>query len=391
MTPTLKISAVQMLGLAALGVAAGTWVKWRIPLLDRLNIPTPIVGGMLYAMAALVLRDRVVNIDADVVLRDLLMVAFMTTIGLSARLQLIREGGAKVIWFLGIASLGAVLQNLLGIALARGLGVDPRLGILTGSVALAGGPATALAFGGTFEKMGVQGATTVAFAAATFGITVAGLTGGYIGGWLIRRHRLNAGEGGEARTLVAPAEGGSQLNTVIVLAVAMGAGSMVSAGIQALGVVLPVYIGSMMVAMVIRNLDDRYRFARIAQADVDSLGRIALYLFIVMALITLKLWELSHLAIPMFTMLAVQVVFCWLMCITLPFWVMGRKYEAAVSAAGFCGFMLGITANAMACMEELAEKYGPAPQAFLVVPIVGAFLIDLTNSLIITAFANWMR
>ena len=122
MVPTLKISAVQMLGLAALGVAAGTLVKRRVPLFDRLNIPTPIVGGMLYAVVALALRDRVVNFDADVVLRDLLMVAFMTTIGLSARLQLIREGGARVIWFLGIASLGAVLQNLLGIAFTHVLG-----------------------------------------------------------------------------------------------------------------------------------------------------------------------------------------------------------------------------------------------------------------------------
>ncbi|MCX6632512.1 MAG: hypothetical protein NTW28_33325 [Candidatus Solibacter sp.] len=391
MTHTFKISAVQMLGLAACGVVAGTWLKRRLPLLDRLNIPTPIVGGMVYALAALGLRHASVNVEADVVLRDLLMVAFMTTIGLSARLQLIREGGARVVWFLGIASLGAVLQNLLGIALANVLGVDPRLGILTGAVALAGGPATSLAFGGTFEKMGVRGATTVAFAAATFGITVAGLTGGYIGGWLIRRHGLKAGEGGAARRADAPAEVGSRLNTAIVLAIAMGAGSLVSAGIQALGVVLPVYIGSMMVAVAMRHLDDRYSFARIAQAEVDSMGRIALYLFIVMALITLKLWELSHLALPMVAILLAQVGFCWLMCITLPFWVMGRKYEAAVSAAGFCGFMLGTTANAVACMEELVEKYGPAPQAFLVVPIVGAFLIDFTNSLIITAFANWMK
>lgn len=158
MTPTLKIGAVQMVGLAALGVLAGTGLKRRLPLLDRLNIPAPIVGGMLYAVAALVLRGRVMKVDPDVVLRDLPMVAFMTTIGLSARLQLIRQGGARVIWFLGIASLGAVLQNLLGMALAHALGVDARLGILTGSMALAGGPATALAFGGTFEKMGVRGA-----------------------------------------------------------------------------------------------------------------------------------------------------------------------------------------------------------------------------------------
>jgi ESS family glutamate:Na+ symporter len=391
MTPTLKIGAAQVLGLAALGVVAGAWLKRRVPLLDRLNIPTPIVGGMLYAVAALTLRDRVVNLDADVVLRDLLMVAFMTTIGLGARVQLIRQGGARVIWFLGIASLGAVLQNLLGMALAVALGVDPRLGILTGSVALAGGPATSLAFGGTFEQMGVQGATTVAFASATFGIVVAGLSGGTIGGWLIRRHRLRAGEEGPGPAVELPAEAGSQLNTVLVMAVAMGAGSLLSAGIQALGVVLPVYIGSMTAAVAMRYLDDRYRFARIAQAEVDSLGRIALYLFIVMALLTLKLWELLHLAWPMLAMLLVQVVFCWLMCITLPFWVMGRKYEAAVSAAGFCGFMLGTTANAVASMEELVEKYGPAPQAFLVVPIVGAYLIDFTNSLIITAFANWTR
>ena len=391
MIPTVKISAVQVLGLAALGVVMGIWLKRRIPLLDRLNIPVSILGGMVYALAALVCRDRIVNIDADVVLRDLLMIAFMTTIGLSARLDLVRRGGARLLWFLAAATVGAVLQNLLGIALAHGLGVDPRLGILTGSVALAGGPATALAFGGTFEKMGVAGATTVAFASATFGITVAGLIGGYIGGRLIRQHKLKPPAGAAAHDLHTETGAGSMMTAVIAIAAAMGAGSLVSAGIQSLGLILPVYIGSMIVAAVIRNLDDRFHFARIAQPEVDTLGRTALYLFIVMALVTLRLWELAHLALPMLVMLGVQVLFCCLMCVTLSFWVMGRNYEAAVSSAGFCGFMLGITANAVACMEELVEKYGPAPQAFLIVPIVGAFLIDFTNSLIITAFANLLR
>lgn len=392
MIPTWKISAVQVLGLAALGVVVGGWLKRRVPLLDRLNIPVPILGGMVYAVATLVLRDRVVNIDADTVLRDLLMIAFMTTIGLSARVQLLREGGAKLLWFFAVATLGALLQNVLGMGLARALGVDVRLGILTGSVALAGGPATALAFGGTFEKMGVTGATTVAFASATFGITVAGLIGGYIGGWLIRRRGLKS-EAAETRQATGrPTSSTTQiLGTVVVMAISMGAGSFVSAGFERAHIILPIYIGSMIVAAVIRNLDDRFHFARISQPDVDSLGRVALFLFIVMALITLRLWELAHLAVPMLVMLAVQVAFCWAMCVTLVFWVMGRKYEAAVSSAGFCGFMLGITANAVACMEELVEKYGPAPQAFLVVPIVGAFLIDFTNSLIITAMANWLR
>jgi ESS family glutamate:Na+ symporter len=390
--PAWKISAVQILGLAALGVVIGAWLKRRLPLLDRLNIPVPILGGMTYAIATLVLRDRVVNIEADTVLRDLLMIAFMTTIGLSARLQLLREGGAKLLWFLAAATLGALLQNLLGIGLAKALGVDLRLGILTGSVALAGGPATALAFGGTFEKMGVVGATTVAFASATFGITVAGLVGGHIGGWLIRRHGL------KSQAALHPAaprgavdRGGSLLAAVVAIAISMGAGSLVSAAFERAHLILPVYIGSMIVAAVIRNLDDRFHFARISQVEVDSVGRTSLFLFIVMALITLRLWELAHLAVPMLVMLGVQVAFCLLMCVTLAFRVMGGKYEGAVSAAGFCGFMLGITANAVACMEELVEKYGPAPQAFLVVPIVGAFLIDFTNSLIITAMANWLR
>jgi ESS family glutamate:Na+ symporter len=391
MIPTVKISAVQVLGLAALGVVIGMWLKRRIPLLDRLNIPVSILGGMVYAVAALVCRDRIVNFDADVVLRDLLMIAFMTTIGLSARLELVRRGGARLLWFLAAASLGAVLQNFLGMALAHALGVDPRLGILTGSVSLAGGPATALAFGGTFEKLGVAGATTVAFASATFGITVAGLIGGYIGGRLIRRHKLQPAAASTVREAQAERPASSIMTVVLVLAISMGAGSLVSAGIQSLGVILPVYIGSMIVAAVLRNLNDRFRFAQIAQPDVDSVGRLALYLFIVMALITLRLWELAHLALPMFVMLAVQVVFCCAMCVTLSWWVMGRNYEAAVSSAGFCGFMLGITANAVACMEELVEKYGPAPQAFLIVPIVGAFLIDFTNSLIITAFVNWLK
>ena len=162
-------------------------------------------------------------------------------------------------------------------------------------------------------------------------------------------------------------------------------------GIERMGVILPAYIGAMIVGALVRNLDDRFHFASVAQADIDILSRIALYLFITMALLTLRLWEIAHLALPMLVILVAQVVLCWMMCVTICYRGMGRDYEAAVTTAGFCGFMLGITANAVACMEELVEKYGPAPQAFLVVPIVGAFLIDFTNSFIITTMMNVMR
>src|SRR5689334_17407044 len=193
MIATIKVNAPEVLVLAAVGVLLGTWLKRRIPLLDRLNIPVSIAGGMIYALAVMALRDRVVNFEFDTVLRDLLMVAFMTTVGLGARVQLIREGGVKVIWLLALASVGALLQNALGMGVARAMGIDARLGILAGAVSLTGGPATALAFGPTFERMGVAGATTVAFASATFGIAIAGLIGGFIGGQLIRRHGLKSG------------------------------------------------------------------------------------------------------------------------------------------------------------------------------------------------------
>ncbi len=398
MIPTLKLSAVQVLGLACLGVLLGGWLKRKVPLLDRLNIPVSIAGGMVFALLALLLRDRFVNVDADDVLRDMLMVAFMTTIGLSARLKLLREGGRQVVLLLVIGNVGAVLQNLLGMGLAKAMSLDPRLGILAGSVALTGGPATAIAWGGTFEQRGVAGAAAVGMASATFGIAVAGLIGGYIGGWLIRRHKLaskpsDAGPGPAlpANTDAGPVAQRTQsrlLTTAIVIGIAMGIGNLFSLEMKRLGILLPSYIGAMIVAAVIRNLDDRFGFAHISQPEVDSLGKIALYLFIVMALLTLRLWELAHLALPLVVILTAQVALCWLMCVTMSYWVMGRNYESAVMAAGFCGFMLGITANAIACMEELVEKYGPAPQAFLVVPVVGAFLIDFTNSMIITAMAN---
>lgn len=389
MPPLSKLNSAQVLALACLGVALGAWLKRKLPLLDRLDIPVPVAGGMVYGLLTLALHGRVVNFEIDTTLRDLLMIAFMTTIGLNARLELLRKGGAGVVKLLVIASIGAALQNVLGIALGMALHVDPRLGILTGSVALTGGPATAAAFGATFEKLGVQGAATVALAAATFGIAVAGLIGAYIGARLAGRKRGAAHAAAIAKT--SAAQSSNLLTAVLVIGVCIGLGNLLSGAIERQGVILPAYIGAMIVGAILRNLDDHFHFARISQTDIDTLGRIALYLFITMALLTLRLWELAHLALPMFIMLTAQVALCWLMCVTICYRGMGRNYEAAVTTAGFCGFMLGITANAVACMEELVEKYGPAPQSFLVVPIVGAFLIDFTNSFIITAMANAMR
>jgi ESS family glutamate:Na+ symporter len=408
-----RLNAIQVLALSAFGVAMGAWLKRKIPLLDRLNIPAPVVAGLCYALFTLAVRDRWLNFEMDLVLRDILMVAFFTTVGMSASLRLVRAGGAQVLTFFGLATVAAVLQNVLGVGLAKVFGLNPLLGIISGSVALTGGPATALAFGRTFESLGVSGATTLGIASATFGITAGGLLGGYIGGGLIRRHGLRASSGrpGDQRAAAEAivyagdspeaassaldeerdAERSPLLNNLVAVSIAMGLGTLLSAAIERAGVVLPAYVGAMIAAGVLRNLDDRSHFLKISQHHLDTIGNISLYLFIVMALLTLRLWELVHLAAPMAVILAAQVVLIWILCNTASFRLMGRDYESAVMAGGFCGFMLGTTANALACMDVLSKKFGPAPRAFIVVPLVGAFLIDFTNALIITVMTNLLR
>ncbi|MGQ0508115.1 MAG: sodium/glutamate symporter [Myxococcaceae bacterium] len=386
---TVQLNAAQVLALSCVGVMLGVWLKRALPVLERLNVPAPIVGGLVYALVALALRDRVVNFEMDLVLRDILMVAFFTTIGMSASLRLLLRGGAQVVIFLVIASVGAVLQNGVGIAVAKLLGLSPLIGIVSGSVALTGGPATALSFGPLFEGMGVGGATTVGVASAMFGITAGGLMGGFIGGQLIARHQLKPER--EKRPAAVSVEGSDErgpffVNLVAVTA-AMGLGTLVSAGLQRLGLIVPAYVGAMLVAAILRNIDDATGVFGLSEHHVEEIGNVSLSIFIVMALLTLKLWELVSLALPILVLLAVQVVLVYLLCVAV-FRAMGKDYEAAVMAGGFCGLMLGTTANAMACMTELSRKHGPAPRAFIVVPLVGAFLIDFTNSVVITGMVN---
>ena len=407
-----KLNAIQILGLSAFGLVMGTWLKRRIPILDYLNIPASVLGGLIYAVLVVTLRDRVVNFEMDLVLQSILMIAFFTTIGMGASLGLVKRGGPQVAWFLVIATVGAVMQNVVGIASASLFGLDALLGIVSGSVALTGGPATALSFGPTFEQIGVAGATTLGVSSAMFGITAGGLLGGFIGGSLIRKHGLKsqsrishaAQEELAEKALYnghpAPEEprfGGEGeqdesvlLRNVVLVCIAMGLGTIVSGWFVSMEITLPAYIGAMVVAAVMRNLDDKFKFAGVSPVHMDTIGNIALSLFIVMALLTLRLWELINLAVPMFAMLFAQLALVWLMCLGV-YRVMGRDYEAAVMAGGFCGFMLGTTANAMACMSVLTEKYGPAPRAYIVVPLVGASLIDFTNATIITQMTNMLR
>jgi len=394
---TLKLSAVQVLGLACFGVVMGKWLKKKITVLDRLNIPDSVTGGLVYALAALVCRDRYLNLEFDMVLRDVLMVAFFTTVGMSASLRFLKIGGKQVGIFLMAAVAGLLAQIAWGVSMAETLGLNLLIGLIPGAVSLTGGPATAIAFGKTFEEIGVAGATTIGLASAVFGITIGGLLGGYVGGFLIRRNRLHsngarASESADLELLAGVEKSDSTfLGNIIALSIAMAGGTLVSAKFQEWGWTLPSYIGAMICAGALRNLDDALGFVKVSQEKMDEIGGIALEIFIVMALLTLRLWELASLALPILAILIGQIVLLIVLCWTLIFRLMGRDYQAGVMAGGYFGFMMGTTANALACMGELTSKYGPAPRAFFVVSIVGAFLIDFINALLITQSINLLR
>jgi len=401
------LDMVQTLALAAVILFVGYGVRRRIGVLSRYNIPAPVIGGFLFAALALTLRlQGMVAFEFDTALQTPLMIAFFTTIGLGASLALLKVGGPQVLLFWGLASLLAVVQDGVGVVLAKLLGVHPFLGLIAGSITMTGGHGTGAAFGTLMEEQyAFSGAVTLAMAAATFGLVSGGLIGGPVATTLIGRNRLKtpgastaapaapeveamgleseidtepAGEAPTAYTL---------LKTITVILVAMWAGSLLS---RWLGhyVTLPAYIWAMIIAAIIRNGDDVLRAVRLDQRIVDDLGTIALSLFLAMALMSLKLWELLDLAIPMLVILTVQVIMMAAFAYFVTYRAMGGDYDAAVMAGGHCGFGLGATPNAVANMEAIVERFGHAPRAFLVVPMVGAFFIDFTNALIITTYIN---
>jgi ESS family glutamate:Na+ symporter len=401
----LKLDLLQTLALAGLVYFGGIQLRRRIGWLDRLNIPAAVVGGLLFTSLVLLLRNWSISIQLDTALQTTLSVAFFTSIGMGASLALLRAGGIQVLIFLILATVFCLVQNFLGIAVALGFQENPLLGVMAGSVTLVGGPATALAFAPVFEAAGLKGAGPLALTAATAGIVCGGLVGGPVGTRLIRRFGLKAASGVtaarevEAELETAPEtlvlevdrEDSSFIRNLVVLALAMGLGSMVSAYIESLDITLPAYIGAMLVASVLRNIDDVKGWFRIDQRAMEFAGNLALNIFLVVALMNLKLWELAGLALPLLVILVAQVIIVVLFALTVSFRVMGKDYESAVMASGFVGFVLGTTANAVANMRALVARFGPAPRAFLVVPLVGAFFIDFVNTIIITFFVNWLK
>ncbi|MNV28576.1 Sodium/glutamate symport carrier protein [compost metagenome] len=397
----IQLDAVQTVAFAGLTLFAGYALCRAIPVFRRYNLPEPVVGGLLVALAVWWAHGQQVTLfEMDTTLKTPLMVAFFTTLGINASVRLLRVSGKQVMLFLLIASVFAVLQNLIGISVAKLFGLNPMFGVLAGSATLTGGPATGLAFAPLFEKAGLVGAESLAVTAAMAGIICGGLVGGPVITVLMQRFKVQHPSRkstdaqrleDEAVVVSYPNESAREfdaLKSIVVLLMAMWLGVWVGKGFEGIGLTLPSYIGAMLVGAVIRNVDDYTGWIKLSVPTTDLIGNICLALFLAIALMDLKLWELAGMGLPLLVNLIIQVAVVALFAVPI-YLLMGRDYDAAVMGGGFIGFMLGTTANAMAVMRRLAQRYGPAPRAFLVAPLVGAFFIDFINALIITGFLNF--
>ena len=322
------------------------------------------------------------------------MVFFFTSVGFQANIRVLKSGGKALIVLLVLVAILIVAQNGIALGLSSALGLDPLLGLCTGSIPMVGGHGTAGAFGPILEDLGLDGATTVATAAATFGLIAGSLMGGPLGNGLIKRKNLLTTASKEDDTvLLEEEEKHVRLHTnyapaVFQLVLAVGLGTVVSMLLAKTGMTFPVYIGAMIVAAVMRNIDEYTGRLHIHMGEINDLGGICLTLFLGIAMITLKLWQLSSLALPLIILLLGQTLFMLVYTAFVVFNVMGRDYDAAVIVSGTCGFGMGATPNAMANMQAVCDRYVPSIKAYILIPIIGGLFADFINSLVITFFIN---
>ena len=395
--PEFTLDMYQTAGVAMLLFVLGRFLTTRIEFLKRCCIPAPVVGGLIFAIVHLVLYScGVVQLSFDDNVKSFFMTLFFTSVGYTACFRLLKKGGKKVFTFLIIAIVMVCLQDVVGAALAKVFGWDMRLGLCTGSIPMVGGHGTAGAFGPVLEDFGIQGATTLCTAAATYGLIAGSMMGGPIGKMLIERHNLLATVVPEDDSLLVEEEMKHERHTTMYpaasfqLIVAMGIGTVLSRLLSLTGMTFPIYIGAMIAAAIIRNVGEYSGQYTVYMGEINDIGGICLSLFLGMAMITLKLWQLAELALPLIVLLAGQTLFMILYVVLVVFNIMGRDYDAAVIVSGTCGFGMGATPNAMANMQAICDKYSPSVKAYLLIPLVGSLFADFLNSLVITVFINFI-
>ena len=392
---SIEFNMYATLFLAVIAVALGSFLQKRISFLSKFCIPAPVAGGLIISILTCILHVfHLAEITFDETLREFFMVFFFTSVGFQANVRVLKEGGKALIVFLILIIVLIILQNVTAISLSTILGMDRLLGLCTGSIPMVGGHGTAGAFGRVLEDFNVRGATTICTAAATFGLIAGSLIGGPLSIQLIRRYRLKPQEENIDSADLLKNEFSGTLDHypegVFYLAAAAGIGPGVSSLLSRTGLVFPVYIGAMLTAALMCNLIHLTGKVQLPAAEISSFGNICLSLFLGIAMITLKIWQLSDLAFSLLVLLSGQVLLIFLYTRLVIFNVMGRDYDAAVIVAGTCGFGMGATPNAMANMDAVTKRCGPSMKAYLLIPIVGSLFADFINSLVITFFINFL-
>lgn len=393
----IQLDMYQTIAVAIVVLMLGKFLKKRCSVLERFCIPAPVIGGVLFAVfTCICYATGIAEFEFDDILKEVCMVFFFTSVGFQANLKVLKSGGKSLIVFLGLVVVLIVTQNFMAIGLSKLLHISPLVGLCTGSIPMVGGHGTAGAFGPVLEDFGVKGASTLCTAGATFGLIAGSMIGGPIGKRLIEKKNLLSTAIVEDDSLLVEEEKKHERHTsmypsaVFQLIIAIGIGTIVSHFLSMTGLTFPIYIGAMIAAAVIRNVGEYSGKFTIYMGEINDIGGISLSLFLGIAMITLKLWQLAELALPLMILLGGQVILMFLYTFFVVFTVMGRDYDAAVLSAGVCGFGMGATPNAMANMQAICEKYVPSVKAYLLIPLVGSLFADFLNSLAITFFINFL-
>lgn len=393
----IKFDLYQTVAVAVAVYFLGQFLRQKVRILEKYCIPAPVIGGLIFAIFTLIMNTTgILTIEMDTTMQQVFMTLFFTSIGFTASLKLLAKGGLQVFIFVIVCTVLVIIQNAVGLGLAFVFDLDPLIGLCVGSIPMIGGHGTAGSFGVLFDEMGITGASTIAVASATYGLIAGGMIGGPIAKRLIIKNKLatpvNVDPNSEVSEIQKPAEHKYTPHKILkafsLLFIAAGLGSIISGLIQNTGVTFPSYIGAMLAAAIIRNISDLTNVFDIMEDMIEGLGNVSLLLFLSMALMNLKLWQLADLAGPLVIMLLTQTVVMALFAYFVTFNVMGRDYEAAVMASANCGFGMGATPNAIANMQAITSIYGFAPKAFFIVPLVGSLFIDFANGGILTFLIN---
>lgn len=383
-------------GIGVLALLTGRFLTRKVTFLRRFCIPEPVSGGILFSLITLALYGWFrVEAVFDGTLKDLCMMIFFTSVGFQSDVRVLRQGGRPLVVLIALVAVLIVCQNLLSVGIAVGMGLDPVIGMASGSIPMSGGHGTAGGFGTLLDSHGVPGTSSLALAAATFGLVAGSLIGGPLAEGLIERKKLASvapGKGIDVRP-EEPEAGRTDYHALfravcqIVLAIALGA--LLNRLFALTGITFPTYFGALVSAALIRNLTPLVpRLPACEMKEIVSLGNVCLALFLGMAMVSLRLWELADLALPLAVILAAQALLILLYARFAAFPLLGKDYDAAVLVSGLCGFGLGATPNAMANMSAVCSRYHYAVKPFVIVPIVGAMFVDLINTTVVTLFFN---